>query len=51
MDVRKKLTRRSFLGRVAGGATLGAGALGALGGCATLGPTDSDSGPYDDPVG
>jgi hypothetical protein len=42
-----KISRRSFLGRVAGGA-VGAGSFLALTGCTTLGYSDSD--PYD-PIG
>ena len=46
MKVTRKLTRRSFLGRVAGGAVLGGGALVLMGGSAeALQITDSDSGP------
>ena len=47
MDVRRKISRRSFLGRIGGGAAA-AGALLTLTGCATLGYSDSD--PYD-PIG
>ena len=47
MNVTRKLSRRSFLGRIGGGAAA-AGALLTLTGCATLGYSDSD--PYD-PVG
>lgn len=47
MKPTRKLSRRSFLGRVGGGA-LGAGSFLALTGCVTTGYTDSD--PYD-PIG
>lgn len=47
MAKRGKLSRRSFLTRVAG-AALTTGAAGTVAGCATTGYTDSD--PYD-PVG
>ena len=47
MAKKGKLSRRSFLTRVAG-AAIGTGAIGAVSGCATSGYTDSD--PYD-PVG
>ena len=47
MKPTRKLSRRSFLRRVGGGA-LGAGSFLALTGCATTGYSDSD--PYD-PVG
>ena len=47
MKPTRKLSRRSFLGRVCGGA-VGAGSFLALTGCATTGYTDSD--PFD-PIG
>jgi hypothetical protein len=47
MNVTRKLSRRSFLGRIGGGAAA-AGAVLALSGCATLGYSDRDA--YD-PVG
>jgi hypothetical protein len=47
MKVKRKISRRSFLGRIGGGAAA-AGALLTLTGCATLGYSDSD--PYD-PIG
>lgn len=47
MDPIRKISRRSFLGRIGAG-TVGAGALVTLTGCATFGYTDSD--PYD-PIG
>jgi hypothetical protein len=46
MKIVRKISRRSFLGRIGGGAAA-AGALLTLSGCATLG---SDSDPYD-PIG
>ena len=49
MAKRGKLSRRSFLGKVAG-AGLATGAAGIVSGCATTGYTDSDSGPYADPA-
>ena len=57
MTARRKLNRRSFLARVAGGA-VAAGALGTIGGAARAGQTgpytgitDSDSGSYADNAG
>ena len=47
MNVTRKISRRSFLGRIGGGAAA-AGALLVLTGCATLGYSDSD--PYE-PLG
>jgi hypothetical protein len=47
MKVTRKISRRSFLGSIGGGAAA-AGALLTLSGCATLGYSDSD--PYD-PIG
>ena len=47
MKVTRKISRRSFLGSIGGGAAM-AGALLTLTGCATLGYSDSD--PYD-PIG
>lgn len=46
----RKLSRRSFLGRVAGGAVAGAGALVVLSGPAEALQSDSDSGPNSDPA-
>ena len=51
MQTTRKLSRRSFLGRVAGGAIAGGGALVVLGGTARAFQTDSDSGPNSDPAG
>jgi hypothetical protein len=52
MNVTRKLTRRSFLGRVAGGAIVGGAALTVLGGRAeAIQTTDSDSGPNADSPG
>jgi hypothetical protein len=51
MKITRKLSRRSFLGTVAGGAVAG-GAFLALGGEAgAVQQSDSDSGPRADPVG
>jgi hypothetical protein len=47
MNVTRKISRRSFLGRIGGGAAA-AGAVLTLSGCATLGYSDRDA--YD-PVG
>ena len=47
MKATRKISRRSFLGSIGGGAAA-AGALLTLSGCATLGYSDSD--PYD-PIG
>jgi len=47
MNVTRKLSRRSFLGRIGGGAAA-AGALLTLSGCATYGHSDRDA--YD-PIG
>ena len=48
----RRLSRRSFLGRVAGGAVVGGAALTVLGGQAqALQVTDGDSGPGSDPAG
>lgn len=50
MKTTRKLSRRSFLTRVAGGAAVAGGALVVLGGTAeALQTTDSDSGPNADP--
>jgi len=50
MKTTRKLSRRSFLTRVAGGAVAGGGALIVLGGTAqALQVTDSDSGANSDP--
>ncbi len=51
MKITRKLSRRSFLGQVAGGAVAGAGALVVLSGEASAQVTDSDTGPRADPVG
>ena len=52
MKVTRKLTRRSFLGRVAGGAIVGGAALTVLGGRAeAMQVSDSDSGPNADAPG
>ena len=52
MKPTRKLSRRSFLGRVAGGAIAGGAALTILGGEAQAqGCSDSDSGPNGDPGG
>ena len=52
MKPTRKLSRRSFLGRVAGGAIAGGAALTVLGAPAeALQVTDSDSGPNSDPPG
>ena len=50
MAQRGKLSRRSFLTRVAGAAVV-TGAAGTVAGCATTGYTDSDVGRYGDPAG
>src|SRR5688572_14564101 len=51
MKPTRKLSRRSFLGRVAGGALVGGAALTVLGGRAEALQTDNDSGPNADPAG
>src|SRR5205085_11450256 len=52
MKPTRKLSRRSFLGRVAGGAIAGGAALTIMGGEAQAqGCSDSDSGPNGDPSG
>src|SRR5206468_6114706 len=52
MKVTRKLSRRSFLGRVAGGAIAGGAALTVLGGRAeAIQVSDSDSGPNADQPG
>ena len=52
MKTSRKLSRRSFLTRVAGGAVAGGGALMLLSGPAeALQVTDRDSGPHSDPPG
>jgi hypothetical protein len=52
MKAVRRLSRRSFLGRVVGGAAVGGSALLVLGGQAeAFQVTDSDSGPNSDPPG
>lgn len=51
MKPTRTLSRRSFLGRVAGGALVGGAALTAIATGAQAQVTDSDSGPYADPAG
>src|ERR1700710_1826254 len=51
MKPTRKLSRRSFLGRVAGGAIAGGAALTVLGGRAEAQVTDGDRGPNADPAG
>ena len=52
MKPTRRLSRRSFLGRVAGGAVVGGGALMVLAGKAeAVQVTDGDSGPGSDPAG
>ena len=52
MKSSRKLSRRSFLTRVAGGAVVAGGAMVALTGSAgAQGVTDSDQGPHSDPPG
>ena len=52
MKTTRRLSRRSFLGSVAGGAVLGGGALIALSGTAGAAQgSDNDSGPRADPPG
>lgn len=52
MKTTRRLSRRSFLGTVAGGAMLGGGTLVALSGSAgALQRSDNDSGPRSDPPG
>lgn len=51
MKPTRKISRRSFIGRVAGGALIGGAALTALTTRANAQVTDSDSGPYADPAG
>ena len=51
MKPTRKLSRRSFLGRVAGGAIVGGAALTVLGGSAEAQVTDGDRGPNADPAG
>jgi len=52
MKTTRRLSRRSFLGTVAGGMMLGGGALVALSGTAGAVPSsDNDSGPRADPPG
>src|SRR3954469_8252091 len=51
MKPTRKLSRRSFLGRVAGGAIAGGAALTVLGGRAEAQITDGDRGPNSDRVG
>jgi hypothetical protein len=51
MKTSRKLSRRSFLTRVAGGAVVGGGALVMMSGKAQAQVTDSDSGPRADGAG
>jgi hypothetical protein len=51
MKTGRKLSRRSFLTRVAGGALAGGGALVVLSGTARAQVTDSDTGPHADGAG
>lgn len=51
MKSTRKLSRRSFLTRVAGGAVVGGGALVMLSGTAQAQVTDSDTGPNADGAG
>jgi hypothetical protein len=52
MKPTRRLSRRSFLGRVAGGAIIGGAALTVLGSTPAIAQTsDSDSGPTGDPAG
>ncbi|MGQ0659932.1 hypothetical protein [Sphingosinicella sp.] len=51
MKPTRKISRRSFIGRVAGGALVGGAALTAIATRAQAQVTDSDSGPYADPAG
>ena len=51
MKITRKLSRRSFLGAVAGGAVAGGGALLALSGPAQAQSSDSDTGRNADPIG
>ncbi|MDQ8757880.1 twin-arginine translocation signal domain-containing protein [Sphingosinicella sp. LHD-64] len=52
MKTERQLTRRSFLGRVAGGVAITGGAIVALQGKAEAGQvSDNDSGPNSDPPG
>ena len=51
MKSSRKLSRRSFLTRVAGGAVIAGGAMVALTGTAHAQVTDSDQGPNSDPPG
>jgi hypothetical protein len=52
MKTTRRLSRRSFLGTVAGGAMVGGGALVALSGSAgAIQRSDNDSGPRADPPG
>jgi hypothetical protein len=51
MKPTRKLSRRSFLTRVAGGAIVGGGAMIALSGSAHAQATDGDSGANADPAG
>ena len=51
MNTKRKLSRRSFLARVAGGAVAAGGAMVMLSGEARAQVTDSDSGPHADGAG
>lgn len=51
MKPTRKISRRSFMGRVAGGALVGGAALTALTTRASAQITDSDTGTYADPAG
>jgi len=51
MKVERKISRRSFLGRVAGGAVIAGGTMVALSGRAGAQVTDSDTGPHADQAG
>jgi hypothetical protein len=51
MKAGRKLSRRSFMARVAGGAVVAGGALVAMSGPAHAQVTDADQGPNSDPPG
>ena len=51
MKSKRRLSRRSFLGRVVGGAVVGGGALVALGNKAEAQVSDNDTGSNSDPAG